>query len=351
MRSVQMSTQMSSTQTSAQFSDLAASPTMRAAVYRRYGPPQVVQLEDVPRQRLGPEQVLIKIHATTVSSADWRMRSLQVPAGFGVFARPVFGMTGPRKKVLGSELSGVVVEVGRRVSRFKVGDEVFAFPGFELGCHAQLRVMHEQGRIALKPPSLSFEQAAALCFGGSTALHYLRDMGQLQPDQEVLILGASGAVGSAAVQIAAALGGRVTGVCSGANGPLVLGLGAHQVIDYAEQDPLDGSRRYDLIVDTVGAASPAQCLRALHERGRGLMCAASLGQIMQGAWASLTGTRQVLAGNAPERLEHLVTLRELALDGRFVPLIDSVYPLEQIVQAHERVQTGRKRGSVVVTIP
>ncbi|MET0286812.1 MAG: NAD(P)-dependent alcohol dehydrogenase [Polyangiales bacterium] len=326
----------------------AHSNTMRAAVYDRYGPPSVVSLGTLPKPVPKANEVLIRVHATTVSSADWRMRSLTVPTGFGVFARPAFGFFKPRKRVLGSELAGVVEAVGSGVSRFRVGDRVFAFPGFALGCHAEYRTVPEDGRIAPIPDGLSFEQAAALCFGGTTALHFLRDVGKVVAGESVLVVGASGTVGSAAVQIARHLGARVTATTSGANVERVRALGADHVIDYTLEDPLVA--QYDVIFDSIGTLDNASFKRGLKPEGRGLLIAAGLGQIVGASWVGLTSKRKILGGPAPENPEHVRQLGELAAQGKFRPLIDRSFPLAEIVEAHTLVDSGRKRGSVIVTL-
>jgi NADPH:quinone reductase-like Zn-dependent oxidoreductase len=323
---------------------------MKAAVYRKYGPPSVVHIEDVPRPEPKENEVLVKIRASTVSSGDSRVRSLRVPAGFGPFARPVFGFFKPRKMILGTELAGEVAAVGSRVTKFKVGDRVFAFPGFDMGCHAEYRTMPEEGRIQLMPPGLSFEEAAAISFGGTTALYYLRDLAKLQRGEQVLIIGASGAVGSAAVQLAKHLGAQVTGVTSGANLERVRELGAERVIDYTAGDYLHSGEKYDVIFDTVGSTGYSDCKPALKSDGRLLLCAASLPQILGAGWVSLTSEHRVIAGNTQERVEDLRYLKELVEAGHYRPLIDRRYPLEQIVDAHAHVDTGRKRGSVIIVM-
>ncbi|MFN7130755.1 MAG: NAD(P)-dependent alcohol dehydrogenase [Myxococcales bacterium] len=321
---------------------------MKAAVYRRYGPPEVVRIEELPTPSPGPLEVLVRVRATTVSAADWRARSLMMPPGFGPFARPVFGFLGPRKKVLGTELAGVVEAVGSGVTRFKPGDAVFAFPGFDLGAHAEYRVMKEDGRIAPKPPSLSFEEAAALCFGGTTALHFLRTLGKVQPGEEVLIIGASGAVGSAAVQLAKHLGARVTGVTSTRNLALVAELGASRVIDYTKARFTELGEKYDVIFDTVGATSFEESEAVLKDGGRLLLAAATLVQILRSG-AKKNGKR-VITGTTPETREQLVELAQLVEAGKFRPVIDRTFPLERIAEAHALVDSGHKRGSVVVTV-
>lgn len=323
--------------------------TMRAAVYRRYGPPQVVGVEDVPKPVPGPGELLIRIRATSVTSADWRMRSLEVPAGFGVVMRLVCGIRGPRKTILGTVCAGDVEAIGSGVTRFSVGDAVFAYPGSGLGCHAEYRTIGENGVVAPKPDRCDYQDAAAIPFGGVTALRYLRDMGKVRSGEKVLVIGASGAVGSAAVQLARHFGCEVTGVTSTANLELVRGLGVDAVIDYTQGDYLRDPARWDVIFDTVGVAPVPAARKALTPRGRLLLAVAGFPEMAQAAWYSITSPRKVLAGDAKARREDLSTLAELVEAGEFRPVIDSVFPLERIVEAHARVDSRRKTGSVVVT--
>ena len=322
---------------------------MKAAVYRTYGPPDVVKIENVDKPKPRKNEVLIKIHATTVSSADWRVRSLTMPKGFGPLARPVFGVFGPRQPILGSELAGEIEAVGENVTRFKVGDHVVAYPGIGMGCHAEYRTMPENGRIVPKPANLSFEEAAAMSFGGSTALHFLRDVAGIQHGEKVLVIGASGAVGSAAVQLAKSLGANVTGACSTANLDLVRSIGAGRVVDYTKEDFTRSGEAYDIILDTVGHASFATCKHSLKDKGRLLLIVASLPQMLA-ALDPKPGSKKVYAGPAKETVEHLLFLKQLAEAGQFRPAIDQCYPLERIAEAHARVDSGRKKGSVVITV-
>lgn len=329
---------------------LPDAPTMRAALVTRYGAPEVVQLRDVPRPTPRAGEVLIQVRATTVSSADWRIRSLTVPAGLGPAIRLGVGLRGPRQPVLGTELSGVVAAVGARVSRFRVGDPVIAYPGASMRAHAQYLTIPESGRVITKPDCLRFEEAAALCFGGLTALHYLQGKARLKPGERTLILGASGAVGTAALQLARHLGAAVTAVCSGANAELVRSLGAAQVIDYEAEDFTRTGETYDVIMDCVGATSYGRCKRALARGGRLLRIVAGLPGLL---WAPLQGRmsgHRVIAGVSTERVEDMRTLAELARAGAFKPVVDSCYPFERIAEAHARVDTHRKRGNVVVTL-
>jgi NADPH:quinone reductase-like Zn-dependent oxidoreductase len=323
---------------------------MKAAVYERYGPPDVVQVKEVAKPRIEDNEVLIRIRATTVSSGDRRVRSLDMPSGFGLLARPMFGLFRPRQAILGSELAGDIEAVGRDVTKFKIGDQVLAFPGVGLGCHAEYRAMPEDGAVALKPVNLSYEEAAALSFGGTTALDFLRTRGKLQPGETVLIIGASGTVGSAAVQLAKHFGAVVTGVCSTANVDLVKSIGANKVIDYTREDFTRNGERYDLILVAAGTTSFSHCKGSLDENGRLLMVLAGLPTIAQIPWAALTSSKKVFAGPAAESAQDLLAIKELAAAGAFKPVIDRRYPLERIVEAHAHVDSGRKKGSVVITV-
>jgi len=320
---------------------------MRAAVYRTYGPPAVVRIEERPKPVPKANEVLIRIYAASVTSADARIRSLNVPKGFGAIMRLVFGVLRPRKGVLGTELAGIVERAGDQVTQFKAGDAVFAFPGVQLGSHAEYRTMPADGRILPKPPNLSFEEAAALSFAGSAALYFLRDRGKIQRGDSVLIIGASGAVGSAAVQLAKHDGATVTGVSSTANLDLVRSLGADHLIDYTKQDFTRTGERYDIIFDSVGATSFDRCKDSLKPGGRLLLTVAGLADMVR--TGSKPEGKSVIAGNAQERLEDMMVLKQLAEADQFRPVIDRTYPLEDIAKAHARVDTGRKTGSVVVT--
>ena len=322
---------------------------MKAAIYTRYGPSEVVRIADLPTPAPKDNEVLIRIHAATVSTGDWRLRSADVPRGFGLIIRLLFGITGPRQPILGTELSGVIERIGKAVTRFKPGDEVFAFPGLKSRCHAEFRTMADTGNILPKPANLSHAQAAALAFGGTTALYFLRAQAALKPGDKLLILGASGAVGSAAVQIAKQLGAQVTGVSSGANLDLVRRLGADAVIDYTAQDFTKSPAQYDIIFDTVGATTYAKCQSVLAKNGRFLMAVAGLPETLGALWPRPHG-HKIKVGSGPERLSDLTMLADWATKGLYTPVIDSTYPLDQITAAYDRVETGHKRGSVVLTM-
>lgn len=320
---------------------------MNAAVCRRYGPPDVVTIEAVETPVPGPRDVLIRVRATTVSSADWRIRSRSMPYGFAAFGRLAFGLRAPRQPILGSELSGDVVAVGSAVQQFAPGDAVIAFPGIKLGAHAEYCCVPEQGPIVKKPPQLSYEHAAALAFAGTTAIDFLR-RAKVRAGDHILVNGASGAVGSAMVQVAVDAGAHVTAVCSAGNASLVSALGAARVIDYTRTDFTGEGIRYDVIADTVGNAPYARSRRALSDGGRLLLVLATLPELVRAPWVTLTTLHRVIAGPAGERIADLRAIVHMAETGRFTPLIDSCLPFSEIVQAHARVESGRKRGSVVV---
>lgn len=324
---------------------------MKAAVCTAYGGPQVVAVRDLADPLVKPDEVLIRVHATTVASGDARIRGSRFPSGFWLPARLMFGLARPRKAILGTECAGIVEQAGSRVTRYQPGDRVFAFSGAKLGCHAELVAMRQDGPIAPIPDGYSFEEAAAISFGGTTALYFLRDLGKLIPGERVLVNGASGAVGTALVQLARHLGAHVTGVCSADHAELVRSLGAHEVIDYRSEDFARRGARWDMILDVVGTAPFARCSQALTENGRLLLVVAGLGDMLKAPLQSRTGGRRVLAGTAPDRAGDIVALKGLCEAGAYRPVIDSCYPLERIVEAHARVDTGHKAGSVVVTIP
>jgi NADPH:quinone reductase-like Zn-dependent oxidoreductase len=322
---------------------------MKTIVYTSYGSPDVLQLKDTEKPVPGRDEILIKIRATTVTSGDWRMRSLNVPRGFKLMVRLIFGISKPRKQILGTELAGEVVSVGENVNKFSTGDQVFAFCGAAMGCYAEYKTMPEDGLVVLKPANLTFEEAAALSFGGTTALDFFR-RGNLQSGQKVLINGASGGVGTAAIQLARHFGAVVTGVCSSANIELVKSLGAHHVIDYTKEDFTKNGETYDIIMDTAGTAPYSRCKESLKENGRLLLVLGGLPDMIGIPWVHLTGKKRIIAGPASERVDDLQTLARLAEEGVYKPVIDRRYRFEEMVEAHRYVDTGRKKGNVAVTL-
>lgn len=322
---------------------------MRAIVCPHYGPPDLLEIREVPTPAPGPKDVLVRVVATTVTSGDWRVRSGNFPRGFGWIATLAVGLKGPRQPILGTELAGVVEAVGPAVTRFKVGDAVVGFAGAAMGCHAEFRCFAEDGLLVPKPPNLTFEEAASLAFGATTAIDFLRRAG-VQAGERVLVNGASGGVGTAVVQVARHLGAHVTGVCSAANVELVASLGAERVIDYTRDDFTRDAARYDVIVDTVGNAPYRRSKVALTERGRLALVLATLGDNLGGLWVAMTSRHRVVGGPARVRVADLHTLAALAATGTLKPVIDRRFPFERIADAHRHVETGHKRGSVVVTL-
>lgn len=324
---------------------------MKAAVVTRYGPPEVVELRDLPDPRPRPGEVMIRVHSSTVTAADWRIRSGTVPRGFGLLVRLALGWRGPRQAVLGVEMAGEVLALGEGVTRFVAGDRVVAMTSVRMGGHAERAVLKESGAIALIAPGVSFETAAALPFGGTTAFHFLKDKGGVKPGDRVLINGASGGVGTAAIQLARYFGAEVTAVTSAANAELATRLGASRVIDYQTVDFAAEGSCYDLILDTVGNCSYARARPALADGGRLLLVATDL----MGTLGAVIRPRRraghrIVAGVAAEKREVLELLMGLAAGGILTPPIDRRYRLDEIRAAHAYVETRRKQGSVIVSI-
>jgi NADPH:quinone reductase-like Zn-dependent oxidoreductase len=319
---------------------------MKAAIYTEYGAPEVVKIKEVAKPVPGDNEILIKIHATTITAGDWRARSLKMPDGFGLFGPLAFGINGPRQPILGMELAGVIESIGKDVTQFKVGDEVFAFVGIKMGCHAEYRTMPADGPVAKKPQNLSFEEAAALSFGGTTALYFLRKA-NIKKGDKVLINGASGCVGTATAQLAKYYGATVTGVCSAGNFELVKSLGATKVIDYTKEDFASNGETYDVIVDTVGNAPFSRVEDSLKSGGRLLRVLGSVSDLLP-HW--LPDGKKIISGSGPELLTDLVFLAQLAAEGVYKPVIDRVYALEEIVEAHRYVDAGHKKGNVVIKL-
>jgi len=320
--------------------------TMLAWVVTAYGGPEHLALRSMPLPAVGANDVLIRVEATTVSSGDRRMRALDLPAGMGLLGRLAIGLSGPRRPVLGTELTGVVAAVGGKVTRFRVGDAVIAHPGARTGAHAAFCRLREAAAIVPRPASMSLETAAALGFGGLTAMDYLRRAG-LKAGERVLVIGASGAVGSALVQLAAHQGAIVSGVSSAANLDLVRRLGAVEAIDYALRDVSAEQGGWDIVADAVGALDFGRALPMLAEGGRYLAIAGGLGDML----ARPKRGRRCIAGPAAERPDDLAALAAMAEAGSFAPVIDGVLPFDRLPEAHARADTGRKRGSIVVVMP
>lgn len=302
---------------------------MKAAVFYKYGPPEVVQIKDVDKPVPAKNEILVKVHATTVSAGDWRVRRADP-----FLVRIMIGLWKPKKtNILGLEFSGEVEQTGESVKRFKKGDKVFSMAGFNFGAHAEYICIPEnskspkKGFVAIKPDNMSFEEAAAVPGGGLTALGVLKKA-NIKKGQKVMVYGASGAVGTAAVQFAKYLGAEITGVCSGANIEMVKSLGADWVIDYTKEDFTKSGDLYDLVFDAVDKTSRSKCRRLLKKNGKFL---------------SATDSSNI-------SVDDLVFMKELIEKGKYHAVIDRIYPFEQIVEAHHYVESWRKKGSVVIKI-
>ena len=322
---------------------------MKAIVCSRYGSPDVLQVKEVPKPVPRDNEVLIKVLATTVTAGDWRVRSMDLPTGFRLLGRLALGIRKPRQPILGTELSGEIEAVGKAVTRWKPGDQVFAFSDLRMGCHVEWKCMPEDGAVVAKPANLTHEEAASLSFGGTTALTYLRK-GKIQRGDRVLVNGASGGVGTAAVQLAKHFGAHVTGVCSGGNFELVRSLGADALIDYTKEDFTKNGETYDIIVDTAGTAPFSRSKGSLGKGGRLLQVLAGLPDLLRAPWISLTTDKKVIAGPQSPSPDDVRFLAALAEKGELKPVIDRRYPFDQIADAHRYVDAGHKKGSVVITL-
>ncbi len=323
--------------------------TMKASVYRRFGGPEVVQLQDVARPVPAAHEILIRVRATTVSAADHRSRSRDLPAGLLIPSSLVLGFLKPKRPVLGMDVAGVVEHVGEGVERFAPGDEVVAMLGSRFGGHAEYAIAADTDAIALKPAAMSFEDAVSLVFGGIAARGYLNQIA-LAPGATVLVNGASGAVGTAMVQLAKAAGAHVTGVTSAANQAMVAALGADRTIDYAAEDFAAGSTTYDVVVDCVGNAPVARVRGILNPDGAVLLVTGDLRSIVSASGQARRHRITVVTSPGTYRSEDLEAVVELAERGALRPVIDRTYRFDQIVAAHRFVDSGRKRGNVVVTV-
>lgn len=325
---------------------------MKAIVYTEYGPADVLKLKEVPKPTPRDNEVLIKVHAATVTTGDVNMRGFTfVPPGFGFLPRLMFGLRKPKKNILGVEAAGVIESIGRNVSLFKPGDQVFGINSGDIGAYAEYVCWPEKRALAIKPSTITYEEAAAVPFGAGTALYFLRDLAKIQPGQRILINGASGNVGVYAVQLAKYYGAEVTGVCSTANVELVRSLGADKVIDYTKEDFRKYGEKYNIIFDTVvGKTSFSLYENSLKPKGLYLAVAGGLREMGQMLWTSIRGGKKVLAGSPSERKDELMFIKKLIDTGKIKPVIDRRYPLEQTADAHRYVDTGRKRGSVVITV-
>ena len=324
---------------------------MKAVICTKYGPPEVLQLREVAKPTPKDNEILVRIHATTVTAADVIDRSFTFPPYLWPFARMSLGIKRPKKPIPGFELAGEIESAGKDVKRFKEGDQVFASTfEFGFGCYAEYKCLPEEGAVAVKPAKITCEEAAAVPLGGLTALTFLRDRANIQSGQQVLVYGASGSIGTYAVQLAKYYGAEVTGVCSTTNLEMVKSLGADKVIDYTEEDFTEGGQTYDIILDAVNKSSFSHCKGSLKQRGVYLATFPTMVFLLQMIWTSMVGGKKAISGEASEKAEDLLFLKELIEAGKIRPVIDRHYPLEEIVEAHRYVETGHKKGNVVITI-
>ena len=325
---------------------------MKAILHTRYGSPDLLQFKEVNTPTPKDNEVLVAIHATTVSTGDCNIRNFTfVTTSMRPMAKLMFGIGKPWKaRVLGTELAGEVTRVGKDVTRFRTGDRVVASTGAAGGGHAHYACLRDNTAVAIIPDSLSWEDAVALPFGANTALYFLRTLGKIQAGQDVLIIGASGSVGSAAVQLATHFGAIVTAVCSGANVEMVKSLGADTVIDYTKEDFTRSGATYDLIFDVVGATTFGRCRHSLKPTGVFLACIMSVNDMVRILWTSMFGGKRIKGGVALDNLERLNYILDLAAAGKIKPVIDRRFSLEQTAEAFTHVEQGHKRGNVVITV-
>jgi NADPH:quinone reductase-like Zn-dependent oxidoreductase len=322
---------------------------MKAVVATKYGSPEVLELREVTKPVPKADEVLVKVYATTVTAGDARVRSFTVPRSAWLPARLTLGLTKPKKAIPGMVLAGEVEAVGSDVQQFKPGDQIYAYDITRLSTYAEYACVPKESAMAFKPSTVTYEEAAAIPFGAITALYFLRK-GKILSGQQVLIYGASGSVGTAAVQLAKFFGAEVTGVTSAGNVELVKSIGADHVIDYTAEDFTKNGETYDIIFDTVGKVSHTDVLRALKNGGAYLLAVAGPSELIQRMWASKRSGKTFIGETAYPTSEDLVYLNDLVEAGMFRPVIDRCYPLEEIVEAHRYVDQGRKKGNVVITI-
>jgi NADPH:quinone reductase-like Zn-dependent oxidoreductase len=322
---------------------------MKAIVYTRYGPPDVLELKQVEKPIPKENEILVKVKATTVTVADIRSRSFLVPPAFWLPARITLGLRRPKKEILGMELAGEVELIGKNVKRFKVGDQVFAASLAGFGAYAEFKCLKEDGPVAIKPSNVTYGEAAAIPIGARTALYFLRKA-DIKSGQSVLVYGASGSVGSYAVQIAKYLGANVTGVCSTTNLELVKSLGADTVIDYTVEDYSSIDETYDVIFEAVNKSSFSACMKLIKNNGTYINVTEPLPSV-QMLWTKLTSRKKLLLSrNSPETSEALNFLKELVEMGKIKVVIDRYYSFDEIVEAHRYVEKGHKKGNVVINV-
>lgn len=326
---------------------------MKASICTAYGSPEVLQFAELQAPSPKANEIRVRLKATSVTAADSRIRAARFPKGMKFLGKLMMGFKKPKNEVLGVEFSGIVESVGTEVTKFKIGDQVLGFDTDNMGCHAELKCIDQNALVFHKPSSLSFEQAAALPFGGLSALHFMEET-EVKSGQKALVVGASGCVGTALVQLLSKRNVQVTAVAGSANQELVKSLGAVEAIDYSKTDYIKSSQLnagFDVVFDCVGAHTFKEYKPLLKEKGRCALISGGMAQIFGAMFSGLTGGgKKAFAGMASEKPEHFKELLELAENGRYQPFIDKTYTFDLLSEAHAYVDTGRKKGSVVITL-
>ena len=322
---------------------------MKAIVYTKYGPPDVLQLKEVEKPTPKYNEVLIRIYATTATAGDCENRRLEVPILIWLPIRIYMGVRKPKRQILGLELAGEIEAVGKDITRFKKGDQVFAATDMSFGAYAEYICLPDTYAMAIKPANMTYEEAATVPTGGLLALHFLRK-GNIQSGEKVLINGAAGSMGTFAVQLAKYFGAEVTGVDSTGKLDMLRTIGADHIIDYTQEDFTKNGETYDVIFDVIGKSSFSCSVRSLKQNGRYLLGIPDLSKMVRGLWTSKTSSKRVIAGLVSYRTENLFLLKELIEAGKIKSVIDRSYPLEQTAEAHRYVETGHKMGNVVITV-
>ncbi len=326
---------------------------MKAIVWTKYGPPDVLQLKEVDKPTPKDDEVLIKIYAATVTAGDCELRRSKFNSWYWLFARILIGLRKPKRiTILGQELAGEIEAVGKEVKLFKKGDQVFATTGFRFGAYAEYVCLPSRYAIAIKPVNMSYEEAATVPVGGLNALFFLTkaNIENIQTGQKVLINGAGGSIGTIAVQLAKSFGAEVTAVDSTKKLDMLRSIGADQVIDYTQEDFTKSGETYDVIFDLVNKSSFSGGIRSLKKKGIYILANHGLSRKLRGRWTSWTSSKKVITKLASDRTENLIYLKELIEAGKIKAVIDRRYPLEQTAEAHRYVETGQKTGNVVITV-
>lgn len=330
---------------------------MKAIVYTEYGSPDVLRLEEMEKPNPKDNEIQVRVHATSVNYGDIVTRNFKnislkqfnMPALFLLPTKIAFGLSKPKNTILGSEFSGVIETVGKDVKKFNPGDQVFAYTGMKMRANAEYICVSENGMVGIKPDNMSHEEAACVPYGGIMALGHLRKI-NLQRGQKILINGASGGIGSIAVQMAKHYGAEVTGVCSSLRMEYVKALGADNVIDYTKEDFTENGETYDVIYDILGRSSFTKCKKSLGENGRYLLASFKTGKILQMLGTSIVGKKKVICAMASEKQADIEVLRKMVESGYIKTIIDKTYPLEKAAEAHRYIEEGNKKGHVVISI-